>query len=303
MKIVFQVLNLGLQLFMAALLLLLGYFIIKTIIIFLRSRSRRKHKIKTHFKHFLWHVRDTRYIKIIEFIKWVLIDTFRGKDRLRLFGIWAFTGYYGEGKTLGCVQFARQLQRDYPHRNIGIYSNIHIKGQVKKLESWEEILYLPKNSIVIYDESQADYSCNMKEFPEDFLRRITQCRKKQLALFMTSPKYNRMNINIRESVNFIIECTNILTMDRWFRYVFYRTENYEQYRESPLKLMTHKYLTMTFVVQDRDYRLYNTIEEVTSIKSQDTQVTKKESLNLEFIMKSFRNQILKEVEEKLRNVS
>ena len=303
MSTVYQLLNFLFQLCLAALFILLFYFVLKTFLILVRSRSARRHSFKIHFKHFLWHVRDTRYIKIVEFIKWVIIDTMRGKDRLRLFGIWAFTGYYGEGKTLGCVTFAKQLQKDYPHRNIKIFSNIQVKGQVKRLESWEEILTLPKHSIVIYDESQADYSCNMKEFPEDFLRRITQCRKKQLALFMTSPRYNRMNINIRESVNFVIECKNLLQMDRWFKYVFYHAEDYDQYRENKIKLMLHKYLTYSFVTQDRDYKNYNTVEEVGSIKPNDVKVTKKDAVNIDMVLKVFRNQIIKEVEEKLKKIA
>jgi hypothetical protein len=222
-----------------------------------------------------------------------------------LWGIWAFTGYYGEGKTMGCVQFAKHLQKSYPQRAIKVYSNIHIVGQVKRVESWEELLTLPKNSIFIYDESQSDWSCNIgaNSFPEDFLRRITQCRKKQLALFMTSPKFNRMNINLRESVNFVIECKNILQMDRWFKYVFYRAEDYEQYHENKIKLRLNRYLNMSFVVQDYDYRQYNTVEEVESIKKdEDIKLKKTEAVMLQDQFKKFRNEIIKEIDGKIKAI-
>lgn len=302
LKIIF---NITLALILLVVGFLFAYFVIKTTILFLTTfnwKRRKNHSFKTHLKHFLWHFKDTRYIKLIEFVKWVIIDILRGKDQLRLYGIWAFTGYYGEGKTMGCVQFANQLKNNYPHRNIRIYSNIYVKGQVKKLDHWEELLSLPPNSIFIYDESQADFSCNNRDFPEDLLRKITQCRKRKLAMFMTSPRFNRMNINIRESVNFVIECKNIFSLDRWFKYTFYRAEDYERYYENKLKLMTSKYLTLGFVVQDRDYKMYDTVEEVGSLKEEKIEIKKKNVVQIEDYLKRFRNSILKEIELKLKKV-
>jgi len=249
---------------------------------------------------------EHKYIKIIDFVKWVTVDIFRGKDKLRLWGIWAFTGYYGQGKTMGCVQFAKHLQKTYPHRDIKIYSNIDVDGQVKRITSWEELLNLPPNSIMIYDESQADWSCNIgtNSFPEDFLRRITQCRKKQFAMFMTSPKFNRMNINLRESVNFVIECKNILDFDRWFKYDFYHSEDYENYHENKIKLALNKYLSMSFVVSDNDYKLYNTIEEVESIKKEnvDVKLKKNDAAMLQGVLKNFRNEVYKTMESEIKSL-
>lgn len=305
MTIVYQILYLAFVLLMVAIVFITVYFIMLTIKnLYLNYKILKKHKKK--FKLPAWipyTIKNTRYIKIVDFVKWVIIDILRGKDKLRLWGIWAFTGYYGEGKTMGCVQFAKYLQKQYPHRDIKIFSNIHILGQVRRVENWEELLHLPKNSIFIYDESQADWSCNIgvNSFPEDFLRRITQCRKKQFAMFMTSPKFNRMNINLRESVNFVIECKNILQVDRWFKYTFYRAEDYEQYHENKLKLMLNKYLQMSFVISDKDYKLYNTVEEVETIKKEEVKLSKKETTDLNLVLKSFRNDLIREMELKIKN--
>ena len=217
-------------------------------------------------KDFKKGIKETKFIKPVDFIKWVIIDLLRGKDNLKLFGIWAFTGYYGQGKTMGCTMFARKMQKDYPHRDIKIYSNINIEGQVRKIESWEEVLNLPRNSIMIYDESQSDWNCNNRDFPDDLLRQLTQQRKKQIAFFMTSPVYNRMNINIRESVNFVIECRNRFNLDRWFNYTFYRAEDYEQYRENKLKLRMNRYFNISLIASDEVYSWYDTEERVESIK-------------------------------------
>lgn len=297
-------------LLLIVIVILILYIFVKTVKILIKNKG--KGSIKRKWKHKLYHIRKTRYIKPIEFAKWIIVDLLRGKDYLRLYGIWAFCGYYGEGKTMGCVQFARNLVLKHPNRNITLASNIKVtyrdpQGRYKKaiqLHSWEEILKLPKNSIVIYDESQSDWSCNIgvNSFPEDFLRRITICRKRGLALFMTSPVFNRMNINLRESVNFVVVCKNIFQLDRWFTYTFYHSEDYETYRENKLKLKMHRYLKYSFVVQDKDYNAYDTVEEVESIKEQDTKVKKGDVILLSDMFKKFRNEIYKEMDIKLKDI-
>lgn len=288
------------------------------------KKVKTKRKLKKHWKKYKhskefrkkavkWRLRKKKLIKSYEFVKWVTIDLIRGKEYFKLFRIWAFCGYYGQGKTLGCVMHARDLQRKHPY--IKIYSNIEIAGQVKKIESWEEILTLPRNSIVIYDESQSDWTSGDRDFPSDLLRKITQCRKKRLALFMTSPVYSRMNINIRESVNFVIKCKNLWSMDRWFTYTFYRAEDYEQYQENKIKLMAHRYLKQSYVVSDYDYRAYNTTEEVETLKGkkEDNQKVKaqsvrsiKKDINNEMklmenkIYRQLRNDLLKETQIKIK---
>lgn len=286
-----------------------AYLLIKTFVAFVFVKDRRHWGVKRRLKHRLWNVMNTRYLPYAEVFKWVVYDTLKGKDKLRLYGIWAFTGYYGEGKTMGCVLFAKHLQRKYPHRNIKIYSNIKVQGQVKQITDWKELLDLPPNSIMIYDESQSDWNSNMGHgaFPDDFLRRITQVRKKQFALFMTSPRFNRMNINIREAVNFVVECKNVMQLDRYFSYTFYREEDYSMYKENKIKLFMHKYLQFNFVVQNKDYRMYNTVEQVESIKStEDKKLNKKEALMLNDELKKFENVLylkyVRPMEEEIKKV-
>lgn len=297
-------------LFLVLLVILILYVTIKTLSICVKNRG--KGKLKRKWLHKLYHIKNTRYIKPVEFVKWVILDICRGKDYLRLYGIWAFTGYYGEGKTMGCVQFAQSLILKHPAKNIKLVSNIDVTykdsaGKYKKavkLTSWEGILGLDPNTIVIYDESQSDWSCNIgvNSFPEDFLRRITQCRKRKLAFFMTSPVYSRMNINLRESVNFVVVCKNILKLDRWFRYVFFRAEEYEMYKENPFKLKMHRYMKFNYVVQDKDYKKYNTVEEVQSIKPEDKKAKKNDVIYLSDMFSKFRNEIYKEMENRLKKI-
>lgn len=293
------------EIIMIMLTVILSFFLISVLFCFgktILNKIRYKETLKDT-------IINTKYGKIIDFIKWIIIDTLRGKDFLKLYGIWAFTGYYGEGKTLGCVLYAKHLQEKYPHRDIKIYSNIEIKGQNGKVKNWRDLLELPPNTIVIYDESQSDWSSTLgvRDFPEDLLRKITQVRKKQLAIFMTSPVYTRMNINLRESVNFVIECKNIMQFDRWFRYDFYRAELYEKLMDDPKRKRKEGYLFgESFVVSDDDYTLYDTNEEVKSLKDNDkTEIkNKKNRIYIENYLKvfenEFRNEIIKRVETMIR---
>jgi len=112
MFIVSKILYVLFVIFVALLSLLFMYFILRTfILLFGGNRLHGQHKFKEHLDHSKELIKNHRYIKIVDFIKWVIIDIVRGKDKLRLWGIWAFCGYYGEGKTMGCVQFAKHLQK------------------------------------------------------------------------------------------------------------------------------------------------------------------------------------------------
>lgn len=266
------------------------------------------------FKTFLYKIKakktlkecifEIRYPLYVEAFKWVVIDILRGKEYFKLYGLWAFTGYYGEGKTLGCVLYAKKLQKTHPNRNIKIYSNINIEGQEKKITNWRELLDLPPNSIFIYDESQSDWSSNLgvRDFPEDLLRKLTQIRKKQLAIFMTSPVFTRMNINIRESVHFVIDCENIFSLDRLFSYNFYNADEYMRFSQNPEKKKREFLLfNETFAVSDDDYALYNTTEEVISLKDDDVEVKgSRDKTYLKESLDSFRNEIVKRVEDMIK---
>lgn len=278
--------------------------------IFLKSRKmiKRHHSKKRRKLHLIYTYLYTPHkFKSLEFCKWCIVDFFRGKDKLRLWGIWAFTGYYGTGKTMGAINYALYLQKKYPKRNILIFSNIWFRGCCRVVRDYKEILDLPENSIFVYDESQNDFNSNDRNFPIDLLRRITQCRKRQLAMFMTSPVYTRMNINIRESVNFIIECNNYYDADRWFKYTFYRREVYEQYYENREKLNKNVLFHDDFIATDKVYRRYDTKHEVDTIKVDDVAVkSKKDVLYLKDYLDTFeydfKNTLYKEIDLKFKEL-
>ena len=260
-------------------LLFITYLVITIIKIYLNLRkiNYRSHGFKFKFKHFLYNVKFYRFIKIVDFCKWVIIDIFKGKDKFKLFGIWSFTGYFGQGKTLGAVKFAKSIQDKYPNKKISIFTNFNMKGQNGKITKWEDLLNLPKNTIVIFDEIQSTFtSQKFKDFPLDLLWKITQCRKHSLAVFCTSPVFNRMSIQLRENTDYVIECKNVLDLDRWFRYSFYHADEYEAYKDNPNSKKLKKVMDISFIANDHDYRLYNTHEIVQKfdISCQSKETTK-----------------------------
>lgn len=301
MKILKSFLLVLLSLFILFLFFSVSYSIVKTL------NHQKKNKIKTFREAFV----DVKLPLYFEFIKWVLIDFKRGKDYLRLYGLWAFTGYYGEGKTLGCVLYAKKLQQQNPHRNIKIYSNIHIEGQDGRVSSWRELLTLPPNTIFIYDESQSDFgstNLGIRDFPPELLRKLTQVRKKKLAIFATTPVYGRMNINMRESVHFVVESKNILKLDRLFRYTFYHADEYERVMSNPIKRKESvKLFKQMFAVSDKDYQMYNSLEEVDTIvkETDDVEIKGKNKqvflhTKLQEFRDEIRNEYMKEMERMIR---
>lgn len=290
------------------LVLALCYVTLKTLSIAIKHRvpfKAKHHKLKFRFKHFLYHVRDTRYINTVEFLKWVIIDIFRGVDRFKLFGIWCFTGYYGEGKSLGAVNFAFNIRDSRPRKNIKIFSNFNVKGQDGKIECWQDLLDLPPNSIVIFDEIQSTFtSQKYSDFPIELLWKLTQCRKHGLAIFCTSPVYSRMSIQLRESTDYVIESKNVFGLNRWFSYNFYHAPEYEAVVNAvgvtgAVKKRQNRSFNYTLVAQDKNYRRYNTTEQIDRWDIEDKSKTKMKKYDYQ----NLRNELIKEIEYRLKKVS
>lgn len=284
------------------------YILIKTLSIGFKHRipfRKKHHKLKFRWKHFLYHVRDTRYINTVEFIKWVFIDLLRGLDRYKLFGIWCFTGYYGEGKSLGAVNFAFNIKEKNPQKDIKIYSNFNVKGQDGKIKCWQDLIDLPKDSIVIFDEIQSTFtSQKYSDFPIELLWKLTQCRKHGLAIFCTSPVYSRMSIQLRESTDYVIESKNRFGLNRWFTYNFYHAPEYEAIVNvtginGAIKKKQNREFKYTLIAQDKNYKKYNTTEQIDrwDIEDKNNKKIKK------YDYKKLKNELLKEIEYRLKKVS
>jgi hypothetical protein len=252
----------GLVLLIVVFMLIMIFFV-QMIIVTIKNKGLKHYGIKRRWKHKLYHLRYHKFVKYADFVKWCIIDMMRGKVKIKLFGIWCFTGYFGQGKTLGAVTYALKVKKDLGKigKQVHIYTNFNMVGQDGKISSWEQLLKLPKCTIVIFDEIQSTFtSQKFKDFPIELLWKITQCRKQELCIFASSPVFSRMSIQLRENTDYVITCKNFLNLDRFFSYGFYRAPEYEMYQENPVKLFRSKVRTFSFVASDKDYRAYNTHE-------------------------------------------
>lgn len=260
MDIVKMVLSLVGYLILSILVTMLLVNLIQTLTILKRS-VKDKISFRDEFMNY-------KHFGLMNLAKWVIKDVALGKSYFKLYGIWCFTGYYGQGKSLGEVNFAFQLRKNHPDLDIKIYSNFNVKGQDGKVTCWEDILTLPKNTILLFDEIQSTFtSTKYKDFPIELLWKLTQCRKHGLAIFCTSPVYSRMSIQLRESTDFVVESKNVMNLDRLFKYTFFRSDKYESYYNSdgllkPLRKREYIEFNHTMVARDIDYSLYDTTEQI-----------------------------------------
>lgn len=139
-------------------------------------------------------------------------DLFNRKpDFFRPQGLIVFTGRQGNGKTASMIQYAMELQDQYPLAKC--ISNIKYAYQDDKLDHWR-LLINYKNEhrgvIVIMDELQNWFSSNMsRNFPPQMLSVITQNRKNRRVILGTVQNFFMLAKPIRSQCTEIRECLTL----------------------------------------------------------------------------------------------
>ena len=132
----------------------------------------------------------------------------RDPDFFRHQGLIIYTGRQGRGKSIGVVEHALRMQKEYP-KSLCI-SNIAYKYQDDKLKHWKQLVNL-KNGIygliVIMDELQNWFSSNQsRNFPPEMLSVITQNRKNRRIILGTSQSFHLLAKSIRSQATEVREC-------------------------------------------------------------------------------------------------
>lgn len=132
-------------------------------------------------------------------------------------GIWVFTGAQGSGKTLSAVKTLKKIIADYPKAKI--CSNLDIKGIDREIIPFTDYsqLYELSNGIegVIFllDEIHVLWnSLESKDIPISEMACFCQMRKDRRVIIGTSQVYGRIAKPIREQLQYIIDCNNILSL-------------------------------------------------------------------------------------------
>ena len=130
-------------------------------------------------------------------------------------GIWVFCGPQGSGKTLSMVQTLKAMLKEYPKAMV--VSNLDIKGLDRPYIPFTDYSQLKELSngtngiIFVLDEIHILWnSLESKEVPISEMACFCQMRKDRRVILGTSQKYNRIAKPIREQLQYVIDCHNIL---------------------------------------------------------------------------------------------
>ena len=238
------------------------------------SFRKRKKWIKKHYPRFAVRAFCKRLAKPnlplwINFSRWVLIDYLMGKIR-RFWGIYQFVALPGEGKTISMVMHMEKARKEFP--NVYIATNFHYKHQDFQIDDWLDIVTVALDCykkdipcIVAVDEIHITFDASdWRSFPPEMLAVLSFNRKFNLQFLCSSQIYERIPSKIRAIANYTVICKNIFGMDRMFRNYYFCKDDYEANFSGQRKKAE---FIREFVASDDVYDLYNTREQVQSMKN------------------------------------
>lgn len=131
-------------------------------------------------------------------------------------GSMVMKGFQGSGKTLSCIKYAFDLQKQFP--NCQIYSNILIKGlnnyhyfnDDNGLAEALETRNGCDGVLVLLDEAHLFFG-KKSGIPLDVLTAISQQRKDRRRIVFTSQIWEELDISLRKQVKDIVSCRTFLS--------------------------------------------------------------------------------------------
>lgn len=160
-------------------------------------------------------------IKKHSFLRRILIDLpkqftndlfARDPDFFRYQGLIIFEGRQGSGKTSSMIEFARQMQKEFPKSKC--LSNLHYLKEDAELDHWRKLVDFKNGKfgvIAIMDELQNWFSSNQSRyFPPEMLQTITQNRKNRRIILGTAQNFYLLSKPIRSQCTEVRRCTTLL---------------------------------------------------------------------------------------------
>ncbi len=177
-------------------------------------------------------------ILLLKFISFLPLSILRVVDRKKdtnkvskidRFGIEAFVGLAGEGKTISMTRELNRLRKKYGN-DIYITTNYFYKYQDFPFENWHQLLNeYDKTLIVAWDELPNEFnSRDFQDFPVELVDKLTQLRKENgTKIFYTAQDFKLVDVSIRRLTFYVHQCRTF--MERLTYYHTYEKEYYEQY--------------------------------------------------------------------------
>lgn len=161
-------------------------------------------------------------INIFRFLKLTYLDIKnKDKDKKYIGGFVVFVNPMGSGKTLSLVREAIK----YHNAGYKVYSNFCLSFQDGQLNTWEDILNVPQNSVLCLDElSDLFNSREWKSMPKSIFTYIINSRKRNIRILATAQEFDEIDKSIRTKCTLVCECSHFL---RWHRNKYYRRKIYE----------------------------------------------------------------------------
>jgi len=142
----------------------------------------------------------------------------------RLKGVDVFCAETGVGKTVAMTYMAYMYADMF---DAGIYSNYGIKGEQGKIQTVEDMVNCPSNSIICIDEINNVMNAQMwKETDPAIFSLLTQHRHSWKKVLATAQNYDEMHIGFRRHAETIIDVSNI--GGRWFFLSGYKRADFVQ---------------------------------------------------------------------------
>lgn len=203
---------------------------------------------------------------------------FREYKRFTCWGIHLYTGKFGTGKTSQAVIDVFNLCKKY--KQITVLTNITLKNfpehtQILQLNTVDDILNAPENTIVLIDEigtlfNSRDFVGGKKSVPKALFQHLCQCRKRKIIIYGTVQRFNLLDKQIRDITADVTACSSApkYPFTRILQAVTFDIDEYEMYSVNPM--YSPQILKTNIVIQKNQYRqLYDTTELVQGLLQQE----------------------------------
>lgn len=204
--------------------------------------------------------------KLLDFIKWLIIDISRidpKNKEFKEFGLTLYANKQGSGKTVSMVEYLERMRMKYP--DVLIVTNFGYIHEFKALEGWEDLINIrngKKGVIFGIDELQNEWdSMSFKDIPEWLLGEITQQRKQYVKIVSTSQVYTRVAKQFREQTFDVVECKTIF--GRWVFQKSFDAQDYEAVIQTvDKKQKLHRRYRRSFIMTDHIRSLFDTRKKI-----------------------------------------
>lgn len=220
-------------------------------------------KLKEIYYKVIYYIRDKEIkIKLIEFLKWKIIDLRRKikyGEKVHLYGVRCITGMYGCGKTVTMTKLALDYKKKYGDE-IYICTNFGLAIQDFPFTDINQTIeQYDKPIIFMWDEVQNDFPATEKNFPKEVRQALTLNRKGNGKMFYwASQDHELVHKTIRRLT---IEYGLVKTLfKRYTKVKWYRDYDYKVlFEENDInkKIKIKPFKRVGFVQTDKLRNLYN----------------------------------------------